>query len=152
MIKHVSFDGTTYKEPPYRFEAGTPHIAGGIGLAAGIDYIESIGRDVIHNYESQLIDYAAKRLRNAEGVKLIGDPTTRSGAISFTMDSAHAHDIGTILDAEGVAVRSGHHCCEPLMSRYGISATARASIALYNTHEDIDALVDSLARVHQLFG
>lgn len=152
MIAHVSFEGTTYKEPPSRFEAGTPHIAGGIGLSAAIDYIESIGRDVIHEYETQLIDYAANRLRSATGVKLIGEPTTRAGAISFVMDSAHPHDIGTILDTEGVAVRSGHHCCEPLMTRFGISATARASIALYNTHEDIDALVDSLARVHQLFG
>lgn len=152
MISHVSFEGTTYKEPPSRFEAGTPHIAGGIGLAAGIDYIESIGRDVIHEYESRLIEYAANRLRLAPGVKLIGDPTRRAGAISFVMESAHAHDIGTILDTEGVAVRSGHHCCEPLMKRFGISATARASIALYNNHEDIDALVGSLAKVHQLFG
>lgn len=152
MIAHVSFEGTTYKEPPSRFEAGTPHIAGGIGLAAGIDYIESVGRDVIHDYESQLIEYAAYRLKSAAGVELIGDPTHRSGAISFVMESAHAHDIGTILDTEGVAVRSGHHCCEPLMKRFGISATARASIALYNNHEDIDALVESLAKVHQLFG
>jgi cysteine desulfurase/selenocysteine lyase len=152
MIAHVSFDGTTYKEPPSRFEAGTPHIAGGIGLAAGIDYIESIGRDLIHDYETQLIDYAAKRLRSTAGVRLIGEPTHRSGAISFVMESAHAHDIGTILDTEGIAVRSGHHCCEPLMKRFGISATARASIALYNNHEDIDALVASLGKVHQLFG
>jgi len=152
MIAHVSFDGTTYKEPPYRFEAGTPHIAGGIGISAGIDYIESIGRDLIHDYETQLIDYAANRLKSTAGVRLIGEPSHRSGAISFVMDSAHAHDIGTILDTEGIAVRSGHHCCEPLMKRFGISATARASIALYNNHEDIDALVESLGRVHQLFG
>ncbi len=152
MIAHVSFEGTTYKEPPSRFEAGTPHIAGGIGLAAGLDYIESIGRDVIHGYESQLIEYAATRLRTCPGVKLVGNPSTRAGAISFTMDSAHAHDIGTILDTEGIAVRSGHHCCEPLMKRFGITATARASIALYNTHEDIDALIDGLAKVKQLFG
>ncbi len=152
MIAHVSFEGTTYKEPPSRFEAGTPHIAGGIGLAAGVDYIQSIGRDVIYEYESQLIKYAANRLRLAPGVRLIGDPTHRAGAISFVMESAHAHDIGTILDTEGVAVRSGHHCCEPLMKRFGISATARASIALYNNHEDIDAFVESLAKVHQLFG
>jgi len=152
MIAHVSFEKTTYKEPPSRFEAGTPHIAGGIGLAAGLDYIESIGRDVIHDYESQLIEYAANRLHSCPGVKLVGNPSTRSGALSFTMDSAHAHDIGTILDTEGVAVRSGHHCCEPLMTRFGITATARASIALYNNHEDIDALVDGLEKVNRLFG
>ena len=152
MIAHVSFDGTTFKAPPYRFEAGTPHIAGGIGIAAGIDYIESIGRDLIHDYETQLIDYAANRLKSTAGVRLIGEPSHRAGAISFVMNSAHAHDIGTILDTEGIAVRSGHHCCEPLMKRFGISATARASIALYNNHEDIDALVESLGKVHQLFG
>lgn len=152
MIAHVSFDGTTFKAPPYRFEAGTPHIAGGIGIAAGIDYIESIGRDLIHDYETQLIDYAANRLKSTAGVRLIGEPSNRAGAISFVMNAAHAHDIGTILDTEGIAVRSGHHCCEPLMKRFGISATARASIALYNNHEDIDALVESLGKVHQLFG
>lgn len=152
MIAHVTFDKTTFKEPPSRFEAGTPHIAGGIGLAAAIDYIEAIGRDVIHEYESQLITYAADRLKAAPGVRLIGEPTNRSGAVSFVMDSAHAHDIGTILDTEGIAIRSGHHCCEPLMGRFGISATARASIALYNTPEDIDALVAGLAKVNQLFG
>ncbi len=152
MIAHVSFDGTTYKEPPSRFEAGTPHIAGGIGLGIAIDYIQSIGRNVIHDYESQLIEYAANRLKNAPGVQLVGDPTHRSGAISFTMDNAHPHDIGTILDTEGIAIRSGHHCCEPLMTRYGISSTARVSIALYNTHEDIDALISSLDKVNALFG
>lgn len=152
MIAHVSFDGTTYKAPPYRFEAGTPHIAGGIGIAAGIDYIESIGRDLIQDYETQLIDYAANRLKSVAGLRLIGEPSYRAGAISFVMNSAHAHDIGTILDTEGIAVRSGHHCCEPLMKRFGVSATARASIALYNNHEDIDALVESLGKVHQLFG
>ncbi len=151
MIAHVSFDGTTYKEPPSRFEAGTPHIAGGIGLGAAIDYIQSIGRDVIHDYESQLIEYAVTQLKNTPGVQLIGEPSNRSGAISFTMENAHPHDIGTILDTEGIAVRSGHHCCEPLMTRFGITATARASIALYNNHEDIDALVNALGKVNALF-
>ena len=152
MIAHVSFEGTTYKEPPSRFEAGTPHIAGGIGLGVAIDYIQAIGRSVIHDYESQLIEYAATRLKNAPGVQLIGEPTNRSGAISFTMENAHPHDIGTILDTEGIAIRSGHHCCEPLMTRFGISATARVSLALYNNHEDVDALIDSLAKVNALFG
>lgn len=152
MIAHVSFDGTTYKGPPSRFEAGTPHIAGGIGLGVAVDYIQSIGRNVMQDYESQLIKYAANRLKNAPGVQLIGEPTHRAGAISFTMENAHPHDIGTILDTEGIAIRSGHHCCEPLMTRFDISATARVSIALYNNHEDIDALISSLAKVNVLFG
>jgi len=152
MIAHVSFDGTTYKEPPSRFEAGTPHIAGGIGLGAAVDYIESVGRETIRGYESQLIEYAETRLRSTAGVTLIGSPDERAGAISFTMGNAHPHDIGTILDTEGIAIRSGHHCCEPLMTRFGISATARASIAFYNNHEDIDRLVASLAKVRALFG
>ena len=152
MIAHVSFDGTTYKEPPSRFEAGTPHIAGGIGLGAAVDYIESVGRECIHEYESQLIEYAVNRLNATSGVTLVGNPSERAGALSFTMENAHPHDIGTILDTEGIAIRSGHHCCEPLMTRFGISATARASISLYNNHEDIDALVESLAKVSALFG
>ena len=152
MISRVSFDGTTFKEPPSRFEAGTPHIAGAIGLGFALDYIESIGRETICDYESQLIEYAVSRLKSCQGVEIIGNPEHRSGAISFTMKNAHPHDIGTILDTEGVAIRTGHHCCEPLMNRYGISATARASIALYNNSDDIDALVDSLEKVSALFG
>lgn len=152
MIAHVSFEGTTYKEPPSRFEAGTPHIAGGIGLGVAIDYIQSIGRTVIHDYESQLMEYASARLKSVPGIQLVGEPRIRAGAISFTMENAHPHDIGTILDTEGIAIRSGHHCCEPLMARFGISSTARASIALYNNHEDIDALINSLNKVNALFG
>ena len=152
MISHVTFDGTTFKEPPSRFEAGTPHIAGAIGLGVALDYIESIGRETICGYESQLIEYAVNRLKSCQGVEIVGNPDHRSGAISFIMENAHPHDIGTILDTEGVAIRTGHHCCEPLMNRFGISATARASIALYNNSDDIDALVDSLAKVRALFG
>jgi len=152
MISRVSFDGTTFKEPPSRFEAGTPNIAGAIGLGFAIDYIDSIGRETICEYESQLIEYAVNRLNNCQDVEIIGSPEHRSGAISFTMANAHPHDIGTILDAEGVAIRTGHHCCEPLMNRFGIFATARASIALYNNSDDIDTLVDSLAKVQALFG
>ena len=152
MISHVTFDGTTFKEPPSRFEAGTPHIAGAIGLGVALDYIESIGRETICEYESQLIEYAVNRLKSCKGVEIVGNPDHRSGAISFIMENAHPHDIGTILDTEGVAIRTGHHCCEPLMNRFGISATARASIALYNNSDDIDALVDSLAKVSALFG
>lgn len=152
MIAHVSFEGTTYKEPPSRFEAGTPHIAGGIGLGTAIDYIESIGRDAIGTYETRLIEYAAQRLKSIPGVTLVGEPKKRAGAISFTMANAHPHDIGTILDTEGIAIRTGHHCCEPLMTRFGISATARVSISFYNNHEDIDALVAALSKVNALFG
>ena len=152
MIAHVSFEGTTYKEPPSRFEAGTPHIEGGIGLGYAIDYLNSIGLDAIHDYESKLIKYAVAKLNEVEGLTIIGNPTERAGAISFIMGDAHPHDIGTILDTEGVAIRSGHHCCEPLMKRLGVNATARASISFYNNHEDIDALVAALKKVSILFG
>lgn len=152
MIAHVSFEGTTYKEPPSRFEAGTPHIAGAIGLGAAIDYIESIGRDTIAAYETQLLEYALAKLQTVPGLNIIGNPAHRAGALSFTMDNAHPHDIGTILDTEGIAVRSGHHCCEPLMRRLGVVATARASFSLYNNHTDVDALANALGKVKILFG
>ncbi len=152
MISHVTFEGTTYKEPPSRFEAGTPHISGAIGLGAAVDYIESVGRDVIEDYEAKLMIYALKRLDEIPSLRVIGDFEKRAGAISFVMENAHPHDIGTVLDTEGVAVRSGHHCCEPLMRRLGVVATARASFSLYNNHQDVDALVDGLKKVNTLFG
>lgn len=152
MISHVSFEGTTYKEPPSRFEAGTPHIAGAIGLGAAIDYVESIGRDTIAAYEEQLIEYAAAQLEQIHGLKIVGNPPKRAGAISFTMENAHTHDVGTILDTEGVAIRSGHHCCEPLLKRLGVPATTRASFSFYNTPEDVDRLVSALKKVSILFG
>ncbi|MCH2614158.1 MAG: aminotransferase class V-fold PLP-dependent enzyme, partial [Opitutales bacterium] len=139
-------------EPPSRFEAGTHHIAGAIGLGVALDYIASIGIETIHDYASQLIDYAVNRLKSCQGVEIVGNPDHRSGAISFIMENAHPHDIGTILDTDGIAIRAGHDCCEPLMNRFGISSTARASIARYNNSDDIDALVDSLAKVRALFG
>ena len=152
MIAHVSFEGTTYKEPPSRFEAGTPHIAGAIGLGAAIDYIQSIGLDTIASYETQLLDYATAQLQTISGLNIVGQAAHRAGAISFTMDNAHPHDIGTILDTEGVAVRTGHHCCEPLLKRLGVPATARASFSLYNNHTDVDTLVNALGKVSMLFG
>ncbi len=151
MIAHVTFEGSTFKEPPSRFEAGTPHIEGAIGLGAAIDYLTSVGLQAIHDYESQLIEYAVAKLSQIDGLKIIGNPRHRSGAISFTMGDAHPHDIGTVLDTEGVAIRSGHHCCEPLLKRLGVSATARASFSLYNTPADVDALAAALKKTAILF-
>ena len=151
MISHVSFEGTTFKEPPSRFEAGTPHIAGGIGLGIALDYLNTIGMQAIHDYEAQLMAYAESQLRQIEGLKIVGNPNVRSGALSFTLAGAHPHDIGTILDAEGIAIRAGHHCCEPLLRRLGVPATARASFSFYNTSDDIDALVKALRKVALLF-
>ena len=152
MISHVHFEGTTYKEPPSRFEAGTPHIAGGIGLGIAIDYLSEIGLETIHGYETQLLAYAVAKLEQVPTLRIVGRPSRRSGAISFTMEGAHPHDIGTVLDTEGVAVRAGHHCCEPLMLRLGTVATARASFSLYNTPDDVDRLCDALGKVALLFG
>ncbi len=151
MIAHVTFEGSTFKEPPSRFEAGTPHIEGAIGLGAAIDYLSGIGLQAIHDYEAQLIQYAVAKLSLIDGLKIIGSPRHRSGAISFTMGDAHPHDIGTVLDTEGVAIRSGHHCCEPLMKRLGVPATARASFSLYNTPADVDALAAALKKTALLF-
>ncbi|MBK1880146.1 cysteine desulfurase [Pelagicoccus mobilis] len=151
MISHVTFEGSTFKEPPSRFEAGTPHIEGAIGLGAAVDYLSGVGLEAIHDYESQLIDYAVAKLSEVDGLRIIGNPRNRSGAISFTMGEAHPHDIGTVLDTEGVAIRSGHHCCEPLMQRLGVPATARASFSLYNTPEDVDTLAAALKKTSLLF-
>jgi len=151
MISHVTFEKSTFKEPPSRFEAGTPHIEGAIGLGAAIEYLSKIGLETIHEYESQLIEYAVAKLSEIDGLKIIGNPRHRSGAISFTMGEAHPHDIGTVLDTEGVAIRSGHHCCEPLMQRLGVPATARASFSLYNTPEDVDTLAAALKKTALLF-
>lgn len=151
MISHVTFEGTTFKEPPSRFEAGTPHIEGAIGLGVAIDYLQSLGLPAIAAYESQLIEYAVAKLSEIEGLTVIGNPKHRSGAISFTMGDAHPHDIGTVLDTEGVAIRSGHHCCEPLLKALGLTATARASVSFYNTPEDIDQLVAALKKTALLF-
>ncbi|MDQ8201631.1 cysteine desulfurase [Pelagicoccus sp. SDUM812003] len=151
MISHVSFEGTTFKEPPSRFEAGTPHIEGAIGLGVAIDYLSAVGLETIHAYETDLVEHAVARLSEIPGVRIIGHPKVRSGAISFTMGEAHPHDIGTVLDTEGVAIRTGHHCCEPLMHRLGVPATARASFSLYNTPADVDALVAALKKVSILF-
>ena len=152
MIRSVTFEETIYNTLPHKFEAGTPDIAGAIGLGAAIEYLESIGMDRIAAYEQALLKYGSDRLEGIEGVRMIGTAQEKGGILSFYMETAHPHDIGTILDAEGIAVRTGHHCAQPVMARYGIPATVRASLAFYNTTDDIDALVKAIDRVIEVFG
>jgi cysteine desulfurase / selenocysteine lyase len=151
MIAHVSFAGTTFREPPHRFEAGTPAIAEVIGLGAAIDYVESISRAHIAAWEHELRDYATARLSEIPGLTIYGRAKDKAAIISFALDSAHPHDIGTILDQEGVAIRAGHHCAEPLMDRLNVPATARASFAMYNTPAEVDALVKAISKVREMF-
>ena len=151
MIKSVTFEKTLYNTLPHKFEAGTPNIAGSIGLGAALDYITGLGMDRIGAYEHQLLEYGTERLSGLSSVRLIGTAQERSGVLSFVMDGIHPHDIGTILDAEGIAVRTGHHCAQPVMERFGIPATVRASLAFYNTKEEIDALVRAIDRVIEVF-
>ena len=152
MIRSVTFEETIYNTLPHKFEAGTPDIAGAIGLGAAIEYLESIGMERIAAYEQALLRYGTEKLSSIEGVRLIGTAEDKGGILSFHMESAHPHDIGTILDAEGIAVRTGHHCAQPVMARYGVPATVRASLAFYNTTDDIDALVKAIDRVIEVFG
>ncbi len=151
MILSVSFERTIYKEPPYRFEAGTPDIAGAVGLGAAIDYLEAQDLDAVAAHERELLAYAHEALASIPGLRLIGTAEHKASAISFVMDGVHPHDIGTILDREGIALRTGHHCAQPVMQRFGIPATARASFALYNTRADVDALVRGLHEVREVF-
>lgn len=143
MIKEVTFGKTTYNEPPFKFEAGTPNIEGGIALAAAIDYVNKVGLTHIASHESALIEKAAAMLAELDGVTIYGPPD-RTGAISFNFEGVHHYDLGTLLDQMGLALRTGHHCCQPLMARFGVSGTLRASFALYNTEQEIDALEDAL--------
>lgn len=152
QIKSVTFEKTTYNDIPYRFEAGTPHIAGVIGLGAAIDYVESIGRDCIAEYEVDLLAYGTKRLSTIPGLRLIGTAANKASVLSFVLGDIHAHDVGTILDSKGIAIRTGHHCAQPVMDRFGISATARASLAFYNTKQEIDALVEGIDQVIEVLG
>ncbi|HEX5513113.1 MAG TPA: aminotransferase class V-fold PLP-dependent enzyme, partial [Gammaproteobacteria bacterium] len=145
-------DKTEYADPPQRFEAGTPHIVGVIGLGAAIDYVNTIGLDHIAAHEHELLLYATERMAAIEGLRIVGTAADKAGVVSFVMSQAHPHDIGTILDQDGIAIRAGHHCAQPLMQRFNVPATARASFAMYNTREEIDALVQSLEKVVRLFG
>ena len=151
MIASVSFERTTYADIPSRFEAGTPHIAGGIALKAAIEYVESIGIDKIHAYTQELLHYATPRLLEVPGLRLIGTAPNKASILAFSIQDAHPHDIGTILDQEGIAIRAGHHCAEPVIRRFQLPATARASLAFYNTHAEVDALVQALHKVVRLF-
>lgn len=152
MILSVSFERTTFNEPPHRFEAGTPNIEGAIGLAAALDYVNGIGLPAIAAHESRLLAEATAAVLEIPGIRLVGAAKNRASALSFVMKGVHPHDIGTILDSEGVAVRAGHHCAQPVMKRFGISATVRASFALYNTDSEIDALAAGLLKVREVFG
>ena len=152
MILSVTFEKTVFNYLPHRFEAGTPHIEGVVGLGAAIDYLERIGMDRIAAHEQALLAYGTEKLGAIPGLRLIGTAKEKAGVLSFVMDQAHPHDIGQILDGYGVAIRAGHHCAQPVMKRFGVPATTRASLGLYNTKEDIDALVQGLEAVIQLFG
>ena len=151
MIRSVTFDRTTYADLPYKFEAGTPHIAGIIGLGAAVDYITGVGLGQIAAHEKDLLAYGTEALSEVPGLRLIGTAHRKASILSFVIEGAHPHDIGTIVDAEGVAIRTGHHCTQPVMDRFGVPATARASIAMYNTREEIDMLVRALTRVREMF-
>ena len=152
MILTVSFEGTTFNDIPYKFEAGTPHIAGAIGLGAAIDYLNALGMDNLAAYEHELTQYGTQALAEVPGLRMIGTARDKASVFSFTLGDIHPHDIGTILDGEGIAIRTGQHCAHPVMQRFGVPATARASLALYNTKDEIDALVRGLHTVIEVFG
>ena len=152
MIHTVSFERSTYADVPQRFEAGTPNIAGVVAMDAAIQYVQSVGLDAIAAYEHDLLQSATEQLLTLPGIRLIGTAAAKAGILSFVVDGIHPHDLGTILDTEGVAIRAGHHCAMPLMTRFGIPGTARASLALYNTEEDVKALISALRKAQKLFG
>jgi len=150
MIKMVTFEKTLYNDLPYKFEAGTPHIAGVIALGTAIDYVSRVGLDSIVAHEHSLLSYATEAAREIPGLRLIGTASEKTSILSFVMEGIHPHDLGTILDHEGIAIRTGHHCAMPVMEHFGVPATARASIAMYNTHEDIDDLINGLKEAHKV--
>ncbi len=152
MISEVTLQGSTFKEPPHRFEAGTPAIVEAIGMGAAIDYISALGFDNIHAQEDGLLAYATERMKRIPGLRIVGEAEEKASIISFVMEDCHAHDAGTILDRKGVAVRAGHHCAQPVMDRFGIAATARASFGLYNTRAEVDCLIEALETVKEMFG
>ena len=151
MILHVSFAHTDYAPPPARFEAGTPHIVGAVGLAAALDWLAALGQEAVAAHEQELLAHATELLGAIPGVRLIGTARAKASVLSFLVAGVHAHDVGTILDAEGVAVRAGHHCAQPLMERFGVAATARASFAVYNTRQEVETLAAAVAKAQELF-
>ena len=151
MIRSVTFEKTLYNELPYKFEAGTPHIAGAVGLGAAIDYVSGVGLDEVAAYEHELLLYGTERLSRIAGLRLIGTARHKAAVLSFVLDGIHPHDVATILDRRGIAIRAGHHCAQPVMERYGLAATSRASLAFYNTREEIDALADGIEAVKEIF-
>jgi len=152
MIKEVSFQGTTFNDAPHKFEAGTPNIAGFIGLGAAADYLTTLGLDQVQAREAELLAHFNEELGKVDGLRLIGTAKDKAAVVSFLIDGAHAHDLATLLDLEGVAVRSGQHCAHPLLQYYGVAATCRASLAFYNTHEEIEAFMAALTKVRRLLG
>lgn len=152
MISKVTFEETTYNELPHKFEAGTPDIAGAIGLGAAIEYVSKIGLDRIKEHENKLLEYATRQIAEVPGLRIIGTAKEKTSVLSFVLENIHPHDIGTFLDFEGVAIRTGHHCTQPLMQRYNIPATSRASFAMYNTKEEVDVLVSGLKKIIEVFG
>ncbi len=152
MIKEVRFEGTVFNDGPHRFEAGTPNIAGHIGLGAAVDYLTAIGMEAIEAREAELLAHATEALRNIDGLRILGTAPEKAAVISFLVEGAHAHDLATLLDLEGVAVRSGHHCAHPLMQFFGVAATCRASFAFYNTHDEIERFAAALTKVRRLLG
>lgn len=152
MIRSVTFEKTEYAEPPARFEAGTPNIAGAVGFGAAVDYVQNLDLEAVAAHERDLLEYATEHLSNIHGLRLIGTAAHKTSMVSFVLDGIHAHDVGTILDREGIAVRVGHHCAQPVMERFGVAATARASFAFYNTRQEVDRLVAGIGRVQELFG
>jgi cysteine desulfurase/selenocysteine lyase len=151
MIRSVTFEKTLYNQLPYKFEAGTPNMAGVIGLAAALDYVSAVGLDAIAAHEHELLLYGTAALSTIPGLRLIGTAKQKAGVLSFVMDDIHPHDIGTVLDRQGIAIRTGHHCAQPLMQRFGIPATARASLAMYNTTGELDALVEGIHKLQEVF-
>jgi cysteine desulfurase/selenocysteine lyase len=151
MISSVTFEKTIYNKLPYKFEAGTPHIAGGIGLGCAIEYLNGVGIESVERHEHGLLEYATQAVTEIPGLRVVGTAAEKAGVLSFVMEGIHPHDIGTILDQQGIAIRTGHHCAQPVMQRFGIPATARASFALYNTREEVDALVSGLRKVREVF-
>ena len=151
MIRSVTFEKTTFNDPPYKFEAGTPHIAGAIGLGAAIEYVTAIGLDRVAAWEHELLVYGTEALERVPGLRLIGTARRKAAVLSFVLEGVHPHDIATILDGQGIAIRAGHHCAQPVMERFGLTATSRASLAFYNTYREIDALVEGLGKVREIF-